>query len=72
MITEVWYVRAKAACGYFWTTEGSPSVVCACSSHSIVNNVIVSGDEVTDEAEFKQAVADDYGVSIDEVIVIQG
>jgi len=66
-----WVTRAKAACGYFWTNPGCPHVVCACGAHSIINDVIIKGDAVTDEDEFLSAVADSLGVTVESVVVEQ-
>ena len=66
-----WNVRAKCDCGYFWTTGVSQSVVCKCGDSKIENDVVVSGDPVTDEAAFKLAVANDYNKDVSEITIIQ-
>lgn len=72
MIYHEWVVRGRCECGYLWTTPGSPSVVCACGHCAIVDNV-PSQDvlPVTDEVEFKTAVAQDLSEPPENVTLIQ-
>jgi hypothetical protein len=58
-ITHRWVTRGHCDCGYFWTTPGTMSIRCCCGQGWIDNNVLVSGDTVTDETAFVQAVAAD-------------
>jgi len=71
-VSHEWVVRGRCpGCGqYFWTNPGSPSVQCQCTGSIITNDVLVAGDAVTDEAEFKQAVADDIGVPLADLDLI--
>lgn len=71
MIVHVWVTRALCGCCYLWTTPGAASVVCACGSASIVDDVIVAGNAVTDEAAFTAAVAADFGVTVDELVLVK-
>lgn len=57
---------------YSWTNPGSGSVICACSSASIIENVIMSGDAVTDESAFRSAVAADLGVDEADLELLEG
>lgn len=70
---RTWFERAKCnGCGYLWTTEHNQSVVCACGSGQIDGGILVNVDEVTDELEFKQAVASDLQVNVSELDLIDG
>lgn len=70
--TYVWTTRAKCSCGYFWTTPGSSSVVCACALSAIIDNVVMDGDQVADDVAFKAAVAADLGLVAEVVTLVQG
>jgi hypothetical protein len=70
MIAHEWVVRAKCTCGYIWTNPGSSSVVCKCGQTKIENGILTGGDVVTDEVEFKQAVADDIATAVVNLILI--
>ncbi len=71
LIAHQWVTRAKCTCGYIWTTPGAPNVVCSCGNSEIANDVILSGDAVTDEEEFKQSVANDLAIDISELILMK-
>lgn len=66
-----WNVRAKCDCGYFWTTGVAQSIVCKCGNSKIENDTVIIGDPVTDEDDFKLAVANDYNKDISEITIIQ-
>ena len=70
MIAHKWVTRAKCGCGYLWTTEGSPSVVCACRQTQIIANILSGGEAVTNEVDLKSVVATDLGCTVDELIVL--
>ena len=70
MIAHKWVNRAKCSCGYVWTTEGSPNVVCACGKTQILDDILSGGEDVTDEVEFKNVVATDLGCTVDELILL--
>jgi len=68
-----WVTRAKCpVTGYFWTTPGSPSIICSCGQHSITDDVVVAGDPVTDEAAFRAAVCADVFVADADLDLRQG
>lgn len=69
MIRYTWRVRAKCDCGYLWTTGVNQSVICKCGISKIENDTIVIGSIVTDEEDFKLAVANDYNKNPSEIIV---
>ena len=62
--THTWVTRAHCSeCDtYLWTNPGSPSVLCRCGTASIIDNVIVVGDEVTSDYTFRQAVLADLNI----------
>ncbi len=59
---------------YSWTNPGAGSIGCCvhCALALIQDNVIIVGDVVTDEEAFKQAVADDLGVAVEDLTLVQG
>lgn len=70
---HTWYERAKCnSCGYLWTTQSGQSVVCACGNGEIIEGEPYGLLSVTDELEFKQAVADDLTIDINELDLIDG
>ncbi len=69
-VAHIWVARAKCSCGYIWTNPGSPNVVCACGKIRIANDVPSDSEPITDEAEFKQAVADCISADVNELILI--
>lgn len=62
-----------SSCGeYVWTTENSYNVKCLCPSGAeIQNNVVVSGNEISDMNEFKQYVANTLNISINNLNLIE-
>ncbi len=66
-----WVNRAKCECGYIWTTPGAPNVVCSCGCAEIENDVVLRGEEVTNEEEFKQAVANDLSIDVANLILLK-
>ena len=66
-------------CGYIWTTKDirtgvdSDNVVCKCGALSFVDGVVVgmTGIAITDELDFKQAVADDTGILAEHIAIEQ-
>jgi hypothetical protein len=68
-VLHTWITRVYCpSCdSYSWTTPGSPSVLCACMASEIADDVIVRGEEVVDTTAFKQAVADELNVDIDDL-----
>lgn len=79
-VTYQYVDRAKCSeCGYIWTTVDSrtgmvsDSIVCACGALSFVDGELVGMTSVMipNEAEFKQAVADDVGIDVDSLIIEQ-
>ena len=71
MQVHIWVTRAHCSCGYFWTTPGSPSVVCACGQCRIEENIIVAGSEVgeNDESAFQEAVSVDLARPLDQLVI---
>lgn len=68
MESHTWVARDRCNCGFLWTTPGSPGVVCVCGATEIAGNATVCGGGVSfTEAEFKQAVADDLGVPVENI-----
>ena len=61
---HIWVTRAKCDCGYIWTTQGSPSVVCSCGGLQIINENVIGNSLSIDEIEFKQFVANEIGIDI--------
>jgi len=60
---HVWVTRARCpSTGYFWTNPGGCSIICSCGGHSILDDVVISGDPVTDEDAFRAAVCEDIHV----------
>jgi len=73
MVIHTWITRAKCpTTGYFWTNPGCPSIICSCGGHSIIDDVIIAGDAVTDEAEFRRAVCADIHVDDADLDLRQG
>jgi len=72
-MVHVWVTRALCpSTGYFWTNPGSPSIICSCGGHRIVDDVVLSGEPVTDEAEFRAAVCADISVADADLDLRQG
>jgi len=70
---HTWTTRAICPLtGYFWTNPGSPSIICSCGEHSIIDNVIIAGDAVADEAAFRAAVCADLFVEDADLDLRQG
>ena len=70
--------RAKCMCGYIWTTLGrniedpdSDSVICACGDLEFIEGVLSDASLDIVEADFKQAVADELSVDVNELTLIQ-
>lgn len=69
-IHHQWVARAKCDCGFIWTNPGAPSVVCACRASILKDDVLISGPDLAHtDTEFKQAVADDLGVGIADLLL---
>jgi len=72
-MTHIWTTRAKCpSTGYFWTNPGSPSIICSCGGHSIIDDVLISGEAVTDEVAFRAAVCADINISDADLDLRQG
>ena len=73
-ITHTWVTRGHCgACGqYSWTNPGSVNVTCRCGASRIENDVLVTGEAVTDEAVFRAAVCADIQVSDADLELVQG
>lgn len=69
---QLWFERGLACCGYVWTTEHNQSVVSRCGCGSISSGVLVNLEPVVDEDAFKQAVADDFSIDVEDVVLIYG
>lgn len=73
-VTHTWITRVHCSecdqCS--WTNPGSASVVCRCGTSAIHDDVLVTGEVVTDEEMFKQAVADDLGSAVEDLTLVQG
>jgi len=73
MITHIWTTRALCpTTGYFWTNPSSPNIICSCNNHKIIDNIIITGDAVTDESAFRAAVCADINVEDADLNLIQG
>lgn len=49
-------------CGqYLWTTQGAGNVACLCGGARIVDDVLIIGSEITDEAVFAAVVEEETG-----------
>lgn len=71
---HTWVTRAHCpGCDQFlWTNPGSGSVICGCGASEIQEDVVITGDVVTDEVVFAQAVADDLNVSVEDLELLEG
>jgi hypothetical protein len=54
---------------FSWTNPGAGSVLCLCGVSEIRDDVVVSGDPVTDETAFAQAVADDLQIDVADLLL---
>ena len=72
-ITHIWVTRAHCSgCGdYLWTNPGSGSIACSCDGAFIDDDVVVTGDGVTDDAIFKTAVAADLNVAEEDLTLVK-
>ena len=73
-VLHTWVTRVYCSgCeSYCWTNPGSGSVICLCGGAHIQDDQIISGDTVTDDAAFRQAVADDLGVDVADLELLEG
>jgi len=71
-VTHTWVTRAYCpGCGdHLWTTPGSGRIFCTCGGAEIRDDVVITGEEVSDDALFLQVVRDD--LHDDDVIVEHG
>lgn len=72
MQIHTWYTRARCECGFIWTTEPLGSVVCQCGALQIDGADVSGAPLFFTEEEFNQAVAADFGLTVDEIIVEHG
>lgn len=71
-VLHEWVIRAKCECGYLWTNPGSDSVTCKCGLSSIESGLFAgNAQDVTDENEFTQAVADDISCLITDLMLLR-
>jgi len=71
MVTFTYITRARCDCGFLWTTPGSANIICACGESSIISDAPAGGPGLPfSEDDFKQACADEVGVSVDDVSVV--
>lgn len=69
-VIHQWCLRAKCSCGYLWTNNVSEDIVCKCGNSSIENNILINCTAVDNEDEFREAVASDLGISVNELTLL--